>query len=137
MMVVVATCFVFKVSAQTEAEKNAWMTYMMPGDMHKMLEAQNGEWDAEVSMWMQPGAPPTKSTAMAKNEMVMGGRYQMSKTIGTMMGMPFEGMSLLGYDNMKKIKKRQKYLVHKSYKNEFFELQTRVFNQYCSIIIFY
>lgn len=32
----------------------------------------------------------------------MGGRYQLSKTKGEMMGMPFEGMSLVGYDNAKK-----------------------------------
>ncbi|MBK9333372.1 MAG: DUF1579 family protein [Ignavibacteria bacterium] len=29
----------------------------------------------------------------------MGGRYQQGKHTGDMMGMPFEGMSLLGYDN--------------------------------------
>lgn len=92
-----------KVIAQSDAEKNAWISYMMPGDMHKMLATQNGEWDAEVSMWMQPGAPPTKSAAVAKNEMILGGRYQMSKNSGTMMGMPFEGMSVVGYDNVKKM----------------------------------
>ena len=62
----------------------------------------NGEWNEEVTMWMAPGAPPTVSKATAKNEMIMGGRYQLSKSTGTMMGMPFEGMSTVGYDNAKK-----------------------------------
>jgi len=32
----------------------------------------------------------------------MGGRYQMSKHNGNMMGAPFEGMSTVGYDNATK-----------------------------------
>ena len=32
----------------------------------------------------------------------MGGRYQSATHTGTMMGMPFEGVSTLGYDNAKK-----------------------------------
>lgn len=32
----------------------------------------------------------------------MGGRYQKSEHKGMMMGMPFEGMSLVGYDNATK-----------------------------------
>lgn len=33
----------------------------------------------------------------------MGGRYLVSKTTGNMMGMPFEGMSIMGFDNAKKV----------------------------------
>ncbi|MNQ88055.1 hypothetical protein D3C85_1033040 [compost metagenome] len=32
----------------------------------------------------------------------MGGRYQKCLFNGTMIGMPFEGMSIMGYDNSKK-----------------------------------
>ena len=35
--------------------------------------------------------------------MIMGGRYQESKHTGSFMGMPFEGFSLVGYDNAKKM----------------------------------
>jgi hypothetical protein len=34
--------------------------------------------------------------------MILGGRYQESKHIGTFDGKPFEGFSTLGYDNAKK-----------------------------------
>ena len=33
----------------------------------------------------------------------MGGRYLVSTTKGEMMGMPFEGMSIMGFDNAKKV----------------------------------
>lgn len=80
-----------------------WMEYMTPGDMHKMLAKGVGNWKAQTTFWMAPGAEPTKSEATASSEMIMGGRYLMSKMKGNMMGMPFEGMAIEGYDNSAKM----------------------------------
>lgn len=77
-------------------------SYMTPGDIHKMMASWDGNWDGEVTMW-SPGQPEQKSTSKAINKMVMGGRYQVSDHKGNMMGMPFEGMSTLAYDNAKKV----------------------------------
>lgn len=88
--------------AQSEADMKAWQTYMTPGEVHKMMATADGEWNEDITMWMDPAAPPMKTTATSKSEMIMGGRYQLSKTTGDMMGMPFEGMSIIGYDNAKK-----------------------------------
>jgi uncharacterized protein DUF1579 len=88
--------------AQDEQMK-AWMTYMTPGPMHEMLAKSNGEWNEEVTMWMDPSAPPTKSTATCTNTMILGGRYQQSMSKGSFNGMPFEGTSTVGYDNAKKV----------------------------------
>ena len=98
-------CFSTEVLAQTDqdAAMKAWQAYMTPGDIHKMIAKDDGEWNEEITLWMVPGSPPTKSTATAVNKMIMGGRYQESKHVGNFMGMPFEGYSLLGYDNAKKI----------------------------------
>lgn len=92
----------FAQSNQDSAMK-AWMSYMTPGDVHKMLAKDDGEWNEEITLWMAPGAPPTKSTATASNKMIMGGRYQESRHTGNFMGMPFEGYSIVGYDNARKI----------------------------------
>jgi hypothetical protein len=89
--------------ADQDAAMKAWMAYMTPGDIHKMLAKDDGEWNEEVTMWMTPGADPTKSTATVVNKMILGGRYQESKHTGNMMGMPFEGYGLVGYDNAKKV----------------------------------
>lgn len=80
-----------------------WESYATPGDMHKMMASWNGNWDAEITMWEKPGAPPTKTTGKTVNKMVMGGRYQESSHTATMMGMPFEGHGMLAYDNAKKV----------------------------------
>lgn len=80
-----------------------WQAYMAPGDMHKMMASWNGTWTATVTMWMTPGAPPTTSISTSINKMTLGGRYQVSSFTGTFNGMPFEGMSTMGYDNTKKV----------------------------------
>ena len=67
-----------------------------------MMAQHAGEWKAVTTFWMDPSAPPQKMEGTTKNEMIMGGRYLKSTHSGIMMGMPFEGMSLEGYDNAKK-----------------------------------
>jgi hypothetical protein len=80
----------------------AWMDYANPGEMHTMLSKSDGKWNGENTMWMENGAKPVTSTSEATNKMVFGGRYQVSEHKGDFMGMPFEGMSITGYDNSKK-----------------------------------
>lgn len=80
----------------------AWMEYAMPGEAHQSMAKSDGKWTGEVTMWaMGPDKPSTTSTSEVVNKMVMGGRYQMSSFNGSFMGMPFEGMSITGYDNHK------------------------------------
>lgn len=86
---------------QDEAQK-AWTEYMTPGWAHEMLASHTGEWKAVTTMWMDPTQPPQTMEGTSKYEMIMGGRYLKSTHSGMMMGMPFEGMSLEGYDNAKK-----------------------------------
>ncbi|MDZ7626062.1 MAG: DUF1579 domain-containing protein [Ignavibacteriaceae bacterium] len=105
--------FLFAVStnilfAQEEGEEmdpammKAWQESMTPGPMHEMLASRVGEWKAEVSMWMDPSQPPTTSEATTVCEAMLGGRYFKSIHTGSMMGMPFEGYEISGYDNVKK-----------------------------------
>jgi len=92
-----------KMSSEQAAMMKKWEEYMTPGDVHSMLAKSNGEWTQEITMWMQPGAPPTKNTGTSTNTMILGGRYQQSTHKGTFDGMPFEGISTVGYDNAKKM----------------------------------
>ena len=75
-----------------------WQDYMTPGEMHKMMAKWEGTWDGDVSMWM-PGSPEQKSKSTAVNKMIMNGLYQESTHSGNMMGSPFNGKSIVGYDN--------------------------------------
>jgi hypothetical protein len=97
------TLFVTKqAAAQDQQAMQKWMEYMTPGDMHKMLESYNGNWTADVTMYM-PGQPPMTNKMTSTNTMILGGRYQQSVEKGSFNGMPFEGISTLGYDNLRKV----------------------------------
>ena len=84
------------------AMMKAWEEAMTPGPMHEMLANRVGKWTAEVKMWMDPSQPPTTSQATTVCEAMLGGRYFKSIHSGDMMGMPFEGYEISGYDNVKK-----------------------------------
>lgn len=93
-----------KVDPQTAEMMKKAEVAMAPGAGHKALETFVGSWSAEVKTWMAPGQPPTVSKGTAKSTWVMNGRYVQEEFSGEMMGTPFRGMSLTGYDNV-----RQKY----------------------------
>ena len=73
-----------------------------PGPAHKVLEAKVGKWNAQVKSWMEPGAQPMTETGTSEIKWIMDGRYIEDTFKGTMMGEPFQGRGLTGYDNIKK-----------------------------------
>lgn len=85
------------------AMMKAWEAYAKPGDAHKMLAMDNGTWDEEMTMWMNPeDQKPTKTKMVAQSKMILGGRYQQMTHTGNMMGQAFEGVSTTAYDNAAK-----------------------------------
>ena len=93
--------FTTLLNAQDEmsADQKAWMDYMTPGPMHELMAKSVGEWNTTITYWMDPAGEPMVSEGKAVVEMILGGRYMKSTNTGPMMGMPFEGINLQGYDN--------------------------------------
>ena len=88
-----------------EEMMQAWAKYGTPGKEHEIFKSIEGTFNADVTLNM-PGAPsPEKSTGVAKNELLFGGRYVMGEFSGQMMGKPFQGGGLWAYDKLK-----QKYV---------------------------
>ncbi|NHN24300.1 DUF1579 domain-containing protein [Flavobacterium jejuense] len=77
----------------------AWEKHMTPSKTHEIMAQDNGVWEEEITMWASRKSDPVKSTFKVINKMILGGRYQESTHKGDMMGMPFEGISTLAYDN--------------------------------------
>lgn len=69
-----------------------------PTAEHKALQPFVGTWDAKVTMWMDPKAPPMESTGTMVNSWIYDGRYLEQKFVGDMGGMKFEGTGLWGFD---------------------------------------
>jgi hypothetical protein len=86
----------------SEEAQKAWQEAMTPGEMHAMLAKAAGTWKAKIMMWNDPESEPMVSEGTVESEMILGGRYLQSKHTGTYMGMPMNGFSIEGYDNVKK-----------------------------------
>ncbi len=89
--------------SQQDANTKAMMAYMTPGTVQQMLAKATGTWTAAVNFWMAPNTQPMSSVMETSYEMILGGRYLQGKNTGKMMGMPFEGIGVTGYDNAKKV----------------------------------
>jgi hypothetical protein len=70
-----------------------------PGVPHKLLSNMAGSWTAKVKSWCEPGKPPMESTGACEQKMVLGGRFLQQEFTGEMMGSPFTGIGVNGYDN--------------------------------------
>ena len=88
--------------ASPEAAMAEWEKIGKPGKEHERLKPLAGEFEADVKMWMAPGQPAQTSKGKEKSEMVLDGRFLQSHYEGQMMGKPFRGQMLFGYDNQKK-----------------------------------
>jgi hypothetical protein len=74
----------------------------MPGPEHKVLAKLEGVWSANVKAWFMPGKPPEESTATMKRTLILGGRYLREEFEGKFGGEAFSGVSLVGYDRLRK-----------------------------------
>ena len=87
------------------AGEAAMMAEMMkmaaPGPEHKVLEGSLGKWKTVTKSYTAPGDPKVEE-GTAEYEAILGGRFFMSRHRGSMMGMPFEGFSVMGYDRVTK-----------------------------------
>lgn len=72
-----------------------------PGEHHAALAAGAGNWDVTYEYWMEPGGEPSKATATATYRLIMGGRYALEEFHSEFDGAPFEGMLIMGYDNVR------------------------------------
>jgi len=80
----------------------AYMKMMATNENHAYLKHFAGEWNMTSKGWMMPGQAPVTSQNAAQGEMILGGRFLKMDYKGTMFGQPFEGVQIIGYDNMKK-----------------------------------
>ncbi len=103
LFTLIAVSGLAQMSEQDQAK--AMEAYMKAGAVtadHEALKYFAGRWKVESKMWAAPGAPPTESVNSNEGEMILGGRYVRLTYKGEMMGQPFEGLQISGYDNIAK-----------------------------------
>jgi hypothetical protein len=101
--------------AQPSADMQEMMKVMMEmgkaGENHKLLGNMAGSWTYTAKMFMDPSGKPQESKGTATRKAIMDGRYYVAEHTGKfkmpgpdgkMQDMNFKGMSIEGYDNVKK-----------------------------------
>lgn len=89
-------------SPNMEEMMKKWEAMATPGEHHKLLDQFVGTWDVTSRMWMEgPDKPPMESKGTSKVTWILGGRFIQEEASGEMMGKPFAGLGLTGYDNFK------------------------------------
>jgi len=89
-----------EMTPQQKAEMEAYQKAGTPGAPHQSMAATVGSYDAKVKSWQAAGQPPMESTATATRSMALDGRVLVEEFKGSMMGTPFTGHGMQGYDNV-------------------------------------
>ena len=69
------------------------------GASHRMLAGMAGSWNARIKIWSEPDKPSTESSGWSEQKMILDGRFLHQEFNGEMMGSPFIGIGITGYDN--------------------------------------
>ena len=85
-----------------EAMMQQYLEMSKPDEHHAKMAAMAGKWNQTIKHWMDPSAPPEISQGTYIIKPIMGGRYMEESATSEMMGMPFEGKAISGYDKVAK-----------------------------------
>jgi hypothetical protein len=69
-----------------------------PGEPHMLLAKLEGSWTTKTKGWVE-GKPAMESVGTCEQKLVLDGHYLQQTYTGDMMGAPFNGINLLGYNN--------------------------------------
>jgi len=83
-----------------EAMMQAMVAAGTPGEPHAALAKRTGSWSMTVKSWFDPAAEPMVTEGLAERRMILEGRVMVEDDTADMMGMPFTGYSMTGYDNV-------------------------------------
>jgi hypothetical protein len=89
-----------EMTPQQKAEMEAYEKAGTPGPQHQTLAAMAGTYTMKVKSWMEAGAPPMEDSGSATRKMDLGGRVLVEDVQATMMGQPYMGHGMTGFDNV-------------------------------------
>lgn len=69
---------------------------------HRELAKYAGDWNAKTEWKMAPNAPAENGTGVAQIKMIFDGMFMEQMFESSMMGQPFQGRLLMGYDTIEK-----------------------------------
>lgn len=87
-----------KMDPKMAAEVEAWVKANQPGEMHQVLAKFAGEWNCVVKHF-NPDGTSMDAKGTCTTTPMFDGRFFQCDFKSEMMGMPFKGQALMGYNN--------------------------------------
>ena len=89
-----------EMTPEQKAEMDAYMKAGTPGAPHQALASTVGTYDLKIKHWHQPNTPAMEETGTATRTMALDGRVLVEQFKSSMMGMPYTGHGMTGFDNV-------------------------------------
>jgi hypothetical protein len=89
-----------QMTPEMQAMMEAFQKAGAPGAEHRKLASLAGTYDLTIKSWHAPGSEPTTDTGTATRKMILGDRVMVEEVTSQMMGQPFTGHGMHGYDNV-------------------------------------
>ena len=89
-----------EMTPEQKAEMDAYMKAGTPGAPHQALASTVGTYDLKIKHWHQPNTPAMEETGTATRAMALDGRVLVEQFKSSMMGMPYTGHGMTGFDNV-------------------------------------
>jgi hypothetical protein len=89
-----------EMTLEQKAEMEAYMKAGTPGAPHKALASTAGDYDLKIKHWHEPGGAPMEESGTATRSIALDGRVLVEQVKSSMMGMPYTGHGMTGFDNV-------------------------------------
>lgn len=89
-----------EMTPEQQAEMEAYTKAGTPGAAHAALARTVGTYDIAVKSWHSPDGPPMEEKGTATRTMALDGRVLVEDVKSQMMGQPWTGHGMHGYDNV-------------------------------------
>ena len=93
---------IFNWTSMTAQTNDPWAEYMTPSDVHSVFAQYVGSFTMEITMSMGEGKEPTIIKIDSENNLLLGGRFLEMKQHGKMMGMDYQSITTIGFNNTDK-----------------------------------
>ena len=81
-------------------DSNPWTVYITPSEVHQGLSQYTGNFTMEIAMSIETGKEPTIIVVNSEHKMLLGGRFLEMKQQGVMMGMDYQSIMTIGFNNI-------------------------------------
>ncbi len=93
---------IFNFAFMSAQNQDPWTEYMTPSSIQKLLAEYEGDFKMEITMSMGEGKEPSIVNVESEHKMLLDGRFLEMKQKGTLMGMDYQSILTMGFNNTDK-----------------------------------